>query len=345
VAVEPADRVGAGRVVVEIDVSDYRRPIPGAVASDRRRTGRTRAQCPKEPQGAERGCAYGKAQAHFGLLSHRGSDLHRSGDDLSTTSTVSLTSRTVTRVVASSLLGSHVTPPRSQRTEGTCPIVGRVKSPTRCPLGLGATSAEAGRRTLHDVETDDELLSGLLTGDEQAFVMLVGRYQQPMLRLASSMVSSQQVAEEAVQDTWLGVVRGIEQFKGNSSFKTWLFRILVNRVRSAGSREPADPSIEVIRAVDPAGFDSDGQWADPVEHWTEATENRLDAATWLPVLKSALVKLPARQRQVVLLRDAEGLSSEEACSVLGIGVGNQRILLHRGRTRLREILDAEIGKR
>jgi RNA polymerase sigma-70 factor, ECF subfamily len=194
------------------------------------------------------------------------------------------------------------------------------------------------------MEMDGELLSRVRTGDEEAFVTLVARYQQPMFRLACSMVPSQQVAEEAVQDTWLGVVRGIERFEGRSSFKTWIFRILVNRVHSAGSREPNDPSIETIRAVDPARFDAHGQWADPVEHWTEASEERLDAATWLPILKSALDKLPPRQRQVVLLRDAEGLSNDEACAVLGISVGNQRILLHRGRTRLREILDTEIEK-
>jgi len=173
----------------------------------------------------------------------------------------------------------------------------------------------------------------------------VASYQQPMVRLACSMVHSQQVAEEAVQDTWIGVVRGFERFEGRSSFKTWLFRILVNRVRSAGSREPTDPSIETIQAVDPRRFDGEGQWADPVEHWTQASEDRLDAAAWVPILKSALDKLPERQRQVVLLRDVEGLSNDEACAVLGISVGNQRILLHRGRTRLREVLDAQIEKR
>jgi RNA polymerase sigma-70 factor (ECF subfamily) len=192
---------------------------------------------------------------------------------------------------------------------------------------------------------DGELLSRIRSGDEEAFVILVARYQQPMLRLACSMVHNPQVAEEAVQDTWIGVVRGIEQFEGRSSFRTWLFRILVNRVRSAGSREPSDPSIETMQAVDPTHFDAEGQWADPVEHWTEASEDRLDAATWVPILKSALDKLPARQRQVVMLRDVEGLSNHEACAVLGISVGNQRILLHRGRVRLREILDAQIEKR
>jgi RNA polymerase sigma-70 factor, ECF subfamily len=209
---------------------------------------------------------------------------------------------------------------------------------------VGATRTGAWSPTLRAVETDGELLSRVRAGDEEAFVMLVARYQQPMFRLACSMVQSQQVAEEAVQDAWLGVVRGIDRFEGRSSFKTWLFRILVNRVRSAGSREPPDPSIETIQAVDPTRFDAEGQWADPVDHWSEASEDRLDAATWVPILKAALDTLPARQRQVVLLRDVEGLSNDEACAVLGISVGNQRILLHRGRARLREILDVEIEK-
>ena len=139
--------------------------------------------------------------------------------------------------------------------------------------------------------------------------MVVARYQQPMLRPACSMVPNQQVAEEAVQDMWLGVVRGNERLEGRSSLKTWLFRIRVNRARSAGSREPTDPSIETIHAVDATRLDAQGQWADPVT-----------------------------------FRDVEGLSSSEASAVLGISEGNQWTLLHRGRARLREILDAAIEK-
>jgi RNA polymerase sigma-70 factor (ECF subfamily) len=209
---------------------------------------------------------------------------------------------------------------------------------------VGATRTGSWGPTLRAVEMDRELLSRVRTGDEEAFVMLVARYQQPMLRLACSMVSNEAVAEEAVQDTWLGVVRGIEQFEGRSSFKTWLFRILVNRARSAGAHEPSDPSIETLQAVDPTRFDTEGQWADPLDRWTEESEDRLDAAIWVPILRSALDALPPRQRQVVMLRDVEGLSNDEACAVLGITVGNQRILLHRGRARLREILDVEMEK-
>jgi RNA polymerase sigma-70 factor (ECF subfamily) len=194
------------------------------------------------------------------------------------------------------------------------------------------------------VDTDVELLSRLRDGDEEAFVALVARYQQPMLRLARTYVPSLAVAEEAVQDTWMGVVRGIERFEGRSTFKTWLFRILVNRARSAGSREQHHASIESAHAVDPIRFDAKGHWADPLDRWTEESEDRLDAATWRPVLQSGLEDLPPRQRQVVVLRDMEGLSSDEVCDVLDISIGNQRILLHRGRTRLREILEAQIAK-
>ena len=188
-----------------------------------------------------------------------------------------------------------------------------------------------------------ELLGRLRDGDEEAFVTLVGRYHQPMLRVARSMVSSEAVAEEAVQDTWLAVVRGIERFEGRSSFKTWLFHILANRVRSAATREQRNAPVESPHTVDPARFDAHGQWADPLERWA-VSEDRLQAALWAPILKAALESLPSRQRAVVVLRDVEGLTSEEACTILGISAGNQRILLHRGRSRLREMLDVELRR-
>ena len=108
---------------------------------------------------------------------------------------------------------------------------------------------------------------------------------------------------------------------------------------------PRTRSIEALHTVDPSRFDTNGQWADPLDRWTEESDDRLDAATWSQVLKVALDELPARWRQVVLLRDVEGLSNEEVCSVLDISSGNQRILLHRGRSRLREILETAVRER
>src|SRR5579863_8856289 len=120
---------------------------------------------------------------------------------------------------------------------------------------VGATRTRPVGHRIRAVDMDTEQLSRLCSGDEDAFVMLVARYQQSMLRLARSMVSSEAIAEEVVQDTWLGVVRGIDRFEGRSSFKTWLFRILVNRASSAGAREPASASIDNLPAVDPKRFD------------------------------------------------------------------------------------------
>jgi RNA polymerase sigma-70 factor, ECF subfamily len=207
----------------------------------------------------------------------------------------------------------------------------------------GASCAHPLRSTLPHVETDAELLSLLQRGDEQAFVMLVNRYQMPLLRLACSMVSDRSVAEEAVQDTWMGVVRGIDRFGGRSSLKTWLFHILVNRVRSARTIEQ-QRRLQRTPSVDPECFTPSGQWSEPVESWDDELAERLDAMAIMPALGRALEGLPARQREIVLLRDVEGLSSQEACDVLGLRPGNQRILLHRGRANLREALATEMKK-
>jgi RNA polymerase sigma-70 factor, ECF subfamily len=190
------------------------------------------------------------------------------------------------------------------------------------------------------MEGDGELLPRLRSGDERAFVSLVERYQEQMLRLATSFVPSQAVAEEVVQDTWLAVLRGLDDFEGRSSLKTWLFRILVNRARTTGTKEHRSVPVPEP-AVDPARFDPAGGWADPPEHWVEAAEGRLAAGKLADRLRALMDELPARQREVVLLRDVEELSSEEVCSVLAISDGNQRVLLHRGRSRLRQLFEDE----
>ena len=196
-----------------------------------------------------------------------------------------------------------------------------------------------------DQETDGELLGRLRAGDERAFVTLVRRHHAVMLRLAAGYVPSMAVAEEVVQDTWLGVLRGIAAFEGRSSVRTWLFRILVNRARTAGARERRSVAIgDSVPAVDQSRFDATGHWAAPPERWVEEAEDRVDAAKLADRLRSAIGDLPGRQREVVLLRDVEGLSSEEVCGVLEISEGNQRVLLHRARSRLRQVLETEFGR-
>lgn len=198
-----------------------------------------------------------------------------------------------------------------------------------------------------DGQDDVSLVDRLRDGDEEAFVALVERYHVALVRLARAYVPNQAVAEEVVQDTWLGVMRGIERFEGRSSFKTWLFRILVNRARSTGERERRSVPLDVgdhEPAVDPARFNAGGTWAEPPAPWTDEVEDRLTAIATVERIRAALEELPPGPRQVVLLRDVDGLSSAEVCTVLSISEGNQRVLLHRGRSRIRRLLEQEVGK-
>jgi RNA polymerase sigma-70 factor (ECF subfamily) len=172
-----------------------------------------------------------------------------------------------------------------------------------------------------------------------------------MLRLASSFVPNVAVAEEVVQDTWVGVLRGIDGFEGRSSFRTWLFRILVNRARTAGARERRTIAVgdtgavsDAEAAVTASRFDGGGGWLSPPERWIEDAEDRLASGKMVDFLRTAIDDLPDRQRQVVTLRDFEGLTSEEVCSVLEISEGNQRVLLHRGRSRLRQAVETGFGR-
>lgn len=166
-----------------------------------------------------------------------------------------------------------------------------------------------------------------------------------MLRLAAGYVPSQAVAEEVVQDTWLAVLRGVSRFEGRSSVRTWLFRILVNRARTAGERERRATAMpDPAAAVDPARFDPSGGWSLPPEHWVDLADNRLIAQQMADGVRSAIMDLPAQQREVVTLRDVEGLTSGEVCDVLDLTEANQRVLLHRGRSRLRQVLESEFGR-
>jgi RNA polymerase sigma-70 factor (ECF subfamily) len=201
----------------------------------------------------------------------------------------------------------------------------------------GARSARA------DHDADAELLAALRAGEQDAFLELVARHQGMLLRVARSFVSSPAVAEEVVQDTWLGVLRGIDGFAERSTFRTWMLRILVNRARSTGVREARSVAIEDPAPVlDAARFDATGAWASPPRHWVEEVDDRLLAESLTEPLAAALAELPARQREVVTLRDVDGLTSEEVCEALGISEANQRVLLHRGRSRLREALEIDV---
>ncbi|MGA8744611.1 MAG: sigma-70 family RNA polymerase sigma factor [Solirubrobacterales bacterium] len=194
-----------------------------------------------------------------------------------------------------------------------------------------------GNRT---ADQDHELIKRLRAGEEEAFVQLAVRHHAAMLQLASSFVPNTAIAEEVVQDTWLAVLRGIDGFGERSSFKTWMLRILVNRARSTGVREHRSVAIgDATPAVDRSRFDASGAWMAPPQHWIEESEDRVFAQGLSDRLRRTLERLPARQREVLLLRDVEGLSSQEVCEVLAISEVNQRVLLHRGRSQLRQALE------
>ena len=221
---------------------------------------------------------------------------------------------------------------------------GRRRSPARNASGRGRTGGEWGSSTISVVGGEGELVARLRAGDEQAFATLVERYHAPMLRLAATFVPSTSVAEEVVQDTWLGVVRGIDRFEGRSSFKTWLFHILVNRARTAGSRERRSPAPPKSEPVAPRRFGPEGHWIDPPAPWSDEVEDRLVAGALAGRIRELMDQLPPSQRQVVVMRDIEGCGAQDVCQLLDISEANQRVLLHRGRARLRALLEPEVGR-
>jgi RNA polymerase sigma-70 factor (ECF subfamily) len=192
--------------------------------------------------------------------------------------------------------------------------------------------------------SDEDLVERLRTGDERAFAELVSTYQQPLVRLALTFVPSRAVAEEVVQETFIGVIRGIGRFEGRSSLRTWIYRILVNRARTTGAREPRHMSLGEERDVLAGRFSANGVWTDPPSPWPDDVDERLAAPELARRLLAAIEGLPGLQRQVVTLRDVEGLSSAEVCELLEISDGNQRVLLHRARTKLRAMFEDELAE-
>ncbi|HLF68660.1 MAG TPA: sigma-70 family RNA polymerase sigma factor [Gaiellaceae bacterium] len=202
-----------------------------------------------------------------------------------------------------------------------------------------------------DVANDAAVVAALRRGDENAFTALVTAYSGALLRLAQDFVRTRAVAEEVVQETWLAVLTGIDRFEGRSSLKTWLFRILVNKAKTRGVREARIlpfSSLELDddeRVVPEERFrDADdmwpGHWATPPAPLDTIPEGRLLAREARTRIAEALETLPESQRIVVTLRDVAGWDAEEVCEALGLSDVNQRVLLHRGRGKLRAALES-----
>ncbi len=198
---------------------------------------------------------------------------------------------------------------------------------------------------------DEELVAALRSGEERTFRALFARYSPMMERVARSYVDSDAVAEDIVQETWLAIVTGIDRFEGRSGLGTWIFSILTNQAKTHHTRERrALPLSSIVTgqddasAVDPDRFQKDdeawpGHWATPPRPW-QRPERRLLSLEAREQFKAALTQLPDRQRVIVMLRDIDGLSAEEVCDLLELSQENQRVLLHRGRSRLRAVLEA-----
>lgn len=200
---------------------------------------------------------------------------------------------------------------------------------------------------------EQRLVERLRNGDEGAFARLVEQYHGALLRLAMAHVSDRSVAEEVVQETWLGVLEGLDRFEERCSLKTWIFRILTNKAKTRGIRESRHTTFSDAAAcddepeepaVDPSRFHRSGFWVDhwavALHNWDEETpEKLLLSKESVTFLEQAIEGLPARLRQVLVMRDVEGLSSKEVCSLLEISEANQRILLHRSRSKMRRALE------
>ena len=193
------------------------------------------------------------------------------------------------------------------------------------------------------------LLDGLRAGDEAAFAALVRSYGPAMLRVAQLYVRSRAVAEEVVQDAWIGVLNGAGSFEGRSSLKTWIFRILTNKAKTRAAREgrtipfsaldPGEPAVDPDRFRGPEDR-YPGHWATPPRSLPE--EQLLESET-LALVQSEIDKLPPAQALVVTMRDVEGFDSDEVCNALEISETNQRVLLHRARSKLRNALEEYVN--
>lgn len=205
--------------------------------------------------------------------------------------------------------------------------------------GGGGPTAEGGsvwnRTSSTWSDPDDRLVEALRAGDEAAFEALVRAYQGSMLRLAETFVRTPATAEDVVQETWIAVVRGLRLFEGRSSLRTWIFQILINRAKSRGLEEQR---LALVISLDEIRVEAFPDLFKEPPSALRGPPDALLAAETIRTIKDAISMLPPRQAHLVTLRDVDGLSASEACQLLSISEANQRVLLHRARTGLRQIL-------
>ena len=193
---------------------------------------------------------------------------------------------------------------------------------------------------------DLRLIAALRAGDEAAFASLVRMYDRALKRLARMFVSSDALADDVVGEVWLAVLTGLERFEGRSSLRTWIFRIASNIAKTRGIRESRSVPLSSLGGadeegptVDPSRFVKDGWWTGPLRSWdADAVRITLNAEA-MARIQAEIDRLPEVQRMVITLRDVQGLDSDEVCELLGLTPGNQRVILHRARARVRAALE------
>ena len=193
------------------------------------------------------------------------------------------------------------------------------------------------------VDDDHVVLDRLRAGDEQAFELLVDTYDGGLRRVARTFVRTPSAVDDVVQETWLGVLRGLHAFEGRSSLRTWIFSILINQARTRAKRDARSLPFSALETddgptVEPAAFGADGRWASAPARLDGDPESGLLSGELRAQLLHAVEGLSAEQRAVITLRDLVGCSATEVCVLLDISDGNQRVLLHRARTRVRHAL-------
>ena len=221
-------------------------------------------------------------------------------------------------------------------------------------MTISRQSAQGANLVTVVASTDDlYFVEQLRSGNEAAFVTLIDRYASTMLRIAMVYVRAQAIAEEVVQETWMAVLEGLNRFEGRSSLKTWLFRILTNCAITRAQREGRSIPFSSLEDIDadhaehaadpdqsmPADHRWSGHWVSFPSNWQEKPEERLLSQETRVQLEKAIKALPPNQREIIILRDIEGWTSVETCDFLGISEVNQRVLLHRARSKVRAVLE------
>jgi RNA polymerase sigma-70 factor (ECF subfamily) len=193
------------------------------------------------------------------------------------------------------------------------------------------------------VQDEHALLERLRSGDESAFEALVAVHDGALRRVARSFVRTDAAADDVVQETWLGVLRGLQAFEGRSSLRTWIFKILVNTARTRAARDARSLPFSALGAdsqpaVEPTAFGADGRWSSAPARLEGDPETGLLSRELREHLLGAVERLSPDQRAVITLRDLVGLPASEVCDLLDVSDGNQRVLLHRARARVRVAL-------